>query len=75
MLKNQTDRMEAGFSLNNRPKRDENNPGSHLALKYRIFPDIQLHFMSVRPLLLFSFPFFHCLSHTLIDAFQHKNRY
>ena len=45
------DRMEVGYSLNNRAKQVENAPDSHDAQNYDSFPDIQLQLMSVRPIL------------------------
>ena len=38
------DRIEAGFRLNNRPKRAENTPGWHQARSYHRFRDIELRF-------------------------------
>ena len=42
------DRIEEGFSPNNRPKRAENKSNWHQARSYHRFQDIRLHFMSVR---------------------------
>ena len=43
------DRIEAGFSLNNRAKRVENRSGWHHARSYRRLRYIRLQFKSVRP--------------------------
>ena len=44
------DRIEAVFSLNNRPTRAENNSDRHHAFSCHCFRDVRLQFTLVRPI-------------------------
>ena len=58
--------MEAGFPLNNRPKRAENTPGCHHAPNFHRSPDVS----HLEENISLTFTFFYLLIMTLIEHFR-----
>ena len=50
------DRIEVGFSLNNRPKQAENKSDGHHSHSYHCYKDIQLKFTSLKLIVKNCFP-------------------